>query len=221
MGFLFSSNTVGIRPIWDGLAASLILAITATLGIAGVWVVAGEHLRSEVRADLVRLASVVAANLDPELHDTLIDPAQLDGDDYRRALVPLRAMRAKASGIKYVYTLLRRDEKIRFVLDAAEPGNHDGDGLEDRSDLGEVHEDIDVGMLMWICWPTIIYSVWRKQNTPRCWARFPNAGSITGWIRGVHPVPPCCGSAGRVATGQRPRRTCQPRQGRFSGRDEP
>ncbi|MBI3776522.1 MAG: response regulator, partial [Gammaproteobacteria bacterium] len=148
MHFLFSTRSAGVRPIWDGFAASLILACTAALGIAGVWYVAGEHLRSEVRDDLVRLAMVVAANLDPELHDSLTDPAQMDGADYQRALIPLRAMRAKASGIKYVYTMVRRDGKIRFVLDAAEPGDHDGDGVEDRSALGEVYEDIDAGMLI-------------------------------------------------------------------------
>ena len=148
MRFLFSSSDVHIRPLWDGIAATMILALTAAVGIAGVWYVAGEHLRAEVRDDLVRLATVVAANLDADLHDSLTDPGQMDGEDYKRALIPLRAMRAKASGIKYVYTMVRRDDKIRFVLDAAEPGDHDGDGVEDRSALGEIYEDIDPGMLI-------------------------------------------------------------------------
>ena len=41
-------------------------------------------------------------------------------------------------GIKYVYTLVRDGDQIRFILDGADPGDNDGDGVEDRSGVWEL-----------------------------------------------------------------------------------
>lgn len=141
-----TTRAVRVRPVRDGVIASLILAATTGIGIVGVLSQSSEHLRQEVRGDLIRLATMVASTVDAEQHATLTDPQQMDGDVYNRTIAPLRAMRQQAKGIKFIYTSVLRGDKVIFILDSAEPGDHDG--VEDRAALGEVYEDPDSAMLV-------------------------------------------------------------------------
>jgi PAS domain S-box-containing protein len=52
--------------------------------------------------------------------------------------------------VKYVYTAVRDGRSVRFVLDSAVPGDHDGDGREDRSGVWEEYTD---------CEPTILQAL--------------------------------------------------------------
>ena len=59
---------------------------------------------------------------------------------------PLRRFRDAIPDVKFVYTVVRDGDQVRFVLDAAEPGDHDGDGVEDRSGIWELYDDADASM---------------------------------------------------------------------------
>jgi diguanylate cyclase (GGDEF)-like protein/PAS domain S-box-containing protein len=120
-----------------GVAACLLAAVVA--GTLGVWVSYGNTVRANYRQHLIELAMSVAQQVDTELHARIRRPEQIDNPDYLQAVAPLRRVRMAVPGIKYVYTLVRADDQtIRFVLDAADPGDNDGDGVEDRSGVWEI-----------------------------------------------------------------------------------
>src|SRR5690606_22946752 len=68
---------------------------------------------------------------------TLTDPAMQNSAEYRLAIEPLRRILASAPELTYIYTAVLDGETVRFVLDAAEPGDHDGDGRDDHAKIGE------------------------------------------------------------------------------------
>ncbi|MFN3690165.1 MAG: ATP-binding protein, partial [Fimbriimonadales bacterium] len=54
---------------------------------------------------------------------------------------PLAKIQATNPKIKFIYTFTRKDGKIYFVLDATPPGDHDRDGVEDKSYIGDEYPE--------------------------------------------------------------------------------
>lgn len=126
-----------------GLAG--LLAVGA--GVLGLWIFATDSIRGNYRHYLVTVARAAALQLDPVLHGKIRDPAQLNNVDYQRAVAPLRRMSELSDDIHFIYTAVMDGDQIRFVLDAAESGDHDGDGVDDQAGVWEVYEDPDPVML--------------------------------------------------------------------------
>jgi hypothetical protein len=132
-----------------GREAVLVCAVTAAAvaaGITGLWLASDAAIRSSYQQYLVGLALAAASQMDPDLHESIRDPAQINGPDYRRAVEPLKRLVAAVADAKYVYTVVRDGTDIRFVLDAANPGDLDGDGVEDQSGVWELYADADPAM---------------------------------------------------------------------------
>jgi PAS domain S-box-containing protein len=127
----------------DGAIAALATLLVAGAAILSLWRQAERSAMAAVRQDMERLAAAVTATVDPELLEQLRDPADIDGPTYERAIAMLRRIREATPGVKYMYTCRLVDGAIRFVLDAAEPGDHDGDGREDRAQVWEVYQDAE------------------------------------------------------------------------------
>ena len=128
------------------LVAAATAAATAA-GIAGLWLASSSAIRSDYQQYLVGLALAAASQIDSEMHATIRDPAALNGPDYLQAVAPLRRFAAAIGDVKYVYTVLRDGETIRFVLDAASPGDADGDGVQDQSGVWQPYGHADPAMI--------------------------------------------------------------------------
>ena len=135
-----------IRPFMEALLATLLLIAIVALAVGGVWYNATRNLTLTLQEDLCSMAAVVSGALDGDAHELLNRPEMTDGELYNRVIAPLRAMRKRATGVKFMYTAVKDGEIIRFVLDAAEPGDHDQDGVEDRASVWEAYEDFDPAM---------------------------------------------------------------------------
>ncbi len=132
------------RALRETLMVALAAFLITGAGIVGVWNNASRTLRQDYLEHLTNLALVAALQVDPQLHNTLRNPEQLNNPDYQRAVEPLRRMRQSLPDVHYIYTLARSEDGLaHFVLDAADPGDHDGDGVEDQSGVWEVFEDAD------------------------------------------------------------------------------
>jgi diguanylate cyclase (GGDEF)-like protein/PAS domain S-box-containing protein len=126
------------RALLETLGIALAVAVAVGAGIAGMGLSLQRTVRDNYRRHLAELAMAAAEQVDVELHAHIRDPAQIDGPEYRRAVAPLRRMRLAIPGVRYIYTLVRDGPHIRFILDAADPGDNDGDGVEDRSGIWEI-----------------------------------------------------------------------------------
>ena len=129
------------RALWETLAIAVAALVAAGAGVFGLWVMSTAAIRSNYHHYLIGMAEVAAQQIDPALHQGFRDPAQRNNADYRRAVEPLRRMRTAVSDIRYIYTAVRDRDQVRFVLDAADPGDHDGDGLDDQAPLWGVYDD--------------------------------------------------------------------------------
>jgi diguanylate cyclase (GGDEF)-like protein/PAS domain S-box-containing protein len=106
------------------LEAALVCSVAAVAvgaGIIGLWLASTAAIHSEYRERLIGLAKAASAQIDPELHASIRDPAQQNGPEYARAVAPLQRLYAGDDAIKYVYTVVQDGPDIRFVLDAAGP----------------------------------------------------------------------------------------------------
>ena len=123
------------------IAVAAVVAVGA--GILGLWVSSTASIRQNYHHYLVGMAEAAAQQVDPSLHQTFRDPAQRNGPEYRRAVAPLRRMRMAVPDIRYIYTAVADGPTVRFVLDAADQGDHDGDGIDDQAGLWEIYDDAD------------------------------------------------------------------------------
>jgi diguanylate cyclase (GGDEF)-like protein/PAS domain S-box-containing protein len=134
------------RALREALAICMATFVAAAAGILGLWIATAAIIRTDYREHLTNLAVAAAQQIDPALHDSLRDPAQINGPDYRRAVEPLRRMRMALPEVHYIYTMVRDAEGVHFVLDAADPIDNDGDGVNDQAGLWEIYEDIEPSM---------------------------------------------------------------------------
>ncbi|MBS0422048.1 MAG: EAL domain-containing protein [Proteobacteria bacterium] len=119
------------------LVATMLLAVAA--GVGGVWLGSKAAITANFRHYLTGLAQTAATLVDPELHELLRRPEQLNDAQYTRAVGPLRRMRKAVPDIHYLYTLVRDGSEVRFVLDAAEPGAKTATGSADQSGVWETY----------------------------------------------------------------------------------
>ena len=142
-----NTPTTPVRPWRDATLAGLGHLTSALIGIVGLWHVSHLHLRAEMREALTNVATAAAAVVDGDLHRTLTSRTQMDGQDYKRCIAPLRSIYATVKGVKFIYTVVLDGDQVRFVLDTAAAGDNDGDGVEDRSELWSKYDDADEAML--------------------------------------------------------------------------
>jgi diguanylate cyclase (GGDEF)-like protein/PAS domain S-box-containing protein len=135
------------RRAWaEALLVFAVSAVATGIAMAGVWTTSQQSLHQAYQDELIKLAAAAAVVIDPALHEEIRDPAQRNGPDYLRAVEPLRRLR-ESVGANYIYTVVRDGSHVRFVLDAALPGDGDGDGVEDQSNVWQIYDAPDPAML--------------------------------------------------------------------------
>ncbi len=131
------------RPLLIGALAAGVLLVATVLSVTRVWQAARDTIDHEVRSNLSRLATSVAATVDAPAHAGLTDPGQHAGPDYEELNAPLRRVLEQTDRVRFVYTLREHEGRVVFVLDGTPEGDADGDGVEDHSSLMEVYATPD------------------------------------------------------------------------------
>ncbi len=134
-------------------AYPFLLGIAATVVVFGAGALVLEQFHQDARLvfqnefhrNLCNTALAAAATVDVALHQSL-QPGDENTERYQRAIAPLARIQATNPQIRYIYTFVRRHGKIYFVLDPTPPGDHDRDGVEDKSYIGEEYAEIDPEM---------------------------------------------------------------------------
>jgi len=108
-----------IRPVREAAFVALAVFVTAMAGLLYISLSAYSDEKETVRDGLSHLAAAAAGLVDGDLHEKLVDPAQMGGPEYRRALDPLVRFHKGVEEIAYLYTLIEKDGKFRIVLDTS------------------------------------------------------------------------------------------------------
>ena len=135
-------------PAWlQGTLAALGLMALTWASIDGTYFVGSRVLKDALNQELTAIARMAAERLDAESHRALVDESQQNGEQYRRVVAPLAEVLAATPHLKYAYTVRPSPEGPRFVVDAAEPVDGDGDGVIDQSGLMELYDEPDPALL--------------------------------------------------------------------------
>jgi signal transduction histidine kinase/CheY-like chemotaxis protein len=108
-----------VNPLRDALYAALITFATSLIGLSIIYFQARDAQMAAVRSELLNLARTTAAQVDGDLHRTLISKAQAGSPEHLRALAPLVRMHRAAKDVIYVYTCIQRDGELHWVLDTS------------------------------------------------------------------------------------------------------
>jgi len=121
--------------------AFLIVGVTGGITILKVSV---DRYTADYRSELANIASLAAMAVDPVEHSKLIKPEQVDSPLYQKQAVKLAEIKRRIAGARYIYTIRREASGYVFVLDPTPPGDHDGDGQDDKSYLGDPYPEISL-----------------------------------------------------------------------------
>ena len=160
----------------SAVTVSVLLVAVAMLSIFTVHRLALSVYKAEMRANIARLAAVAAALVNPDEHGALQRPDQQGGPEFERVAGPLRKVLKATPDVKYIYTFTAEGDAIRFVVDTAEPGDHDGDGRDDQAKIGEPYDDPDEAMLVTV-----------RTHEPHV-NQEPHADEWGVFVSGYHPV---------------------------------
>lgn len=136
-----------MKPGWAGFVAGLLVLLATCLSDFSLYRQSVVAVQDEVRHSLRREAVALSTLVDGDAHGQFVSPAQETSREYARALAPLqRVLQSRGKEIKYVYTcVLRTDargvKRVVFVLDPAPAGDHDGDGVDDKSHIFQPYPD--------------------------------------------------------------------------------
>jgi signal transduction histidine kinase len=130
-----------------GLAAGACALLIAAASGGLLYARAVSAFRDEIRETLVRTASAAAQLVDVKLHERLVSREQEGTSDYARAVDPLARMLRGFDGLAYAYTCRLVNGRVRFVLDPTPAGDADGDGVDDKSHLGDIYPEPDAEMM--------------------------------------------------------------------------
>ena len=116
-----------IHPLRDAVLAGIFTFVTSAVGLFIIYFQARDAQLDAVRSEMLQLARSMAAEVDGDLHKTIISSAQAGSPEHERLLAPLVRMHRAAHDVWYVYTGIFRDGRIYWVLDTAYhyrvPGN--------------------------------------------------------------------------------------------------
>lgn len=96
--------------------------------------------RESFYSKLLSLSLATAVTIDPDLHSSF-RPGEENTEKYQRAIAPLAQIARDNPEVKFIYTFIRKEGKIYFVLDATPPGDSDNDGVEDKSYIGDEYPE--------------------------------------------------------------------------------
>jgi PAS domain S-box-containing protein len=130
----------GTRKHFYRLWVILFLAFALVAGVANVmsYRLASDRYGSDVREELLNIAQLSAFPLSAEEISQIKSRDDMNSPSYQRQTRLLAEVLRRTSNIRYVY-VLRTNSKgaVEFVLDPTTPGDHDGDGVDDKSYPGD------------------------------------------------------------------------------------
>jgi signal transduction histidine kinase/DNA-binding response OmpR family regulator len=128
--------------IGAGSVVSVVLTGTAYLSLQVLHRQHKQNLDKEFRQNLLNLALSASLLVDAEAQLKL-KPGDENTPLYSRLIDPLARFQKIHPEIRYVYTYIEKNGKVVFILDPTPPGDHDNDGVEDKSYIGDVYESSD------------------------------------------------------------------------------
>ena len=126
------------KAVRDAFIAGLIVLTVS--GVTGyiVYKSSKEALKEEVQGYLLSLARTAAEMTDVELHKQITKPEDKHNETYEKIRAPYFEILRANPNIPFIYTAIKKDDKIFFIMDSSIPAEGEE---EDTSDVMEEYTD--------------------------------------------------------------------------------
>ena len=133
---------MAISPKKDAFKAGVTVFLVTIICNATIAFMSRNSMRDVVQNELSTIAGVAAILTNGDLHKTLVKSEQKNSEDYLKVQEPYRQILKSNSDIRYVYTLILKDNKDYFVIDTQQP-SPEGLKLKDgeRKDTANIMEE--------------------------------------------------------------------------------
>lgn len=111
-------KTIPYANMRDAVRAGLAIFIVSAITNATVFFQACNELKQEVRAELTDLAKLAALQTDGDAHQRIRTEEDRETRLYQNLLVPYLEILKTHEDLIYIYTVILKDEKAYFILDA-------------------------------------------------------------------------------------------------------
>lgn len=143
----FETAEYRIYPLAEAVVIGAVVFLAVLSTTYFIYHHALEAQKGEIREGLIRTGSILALFLDGDLHRTFVSPEQETSAEYLEAIRPFRQTLDADPSIHYIYTCVMVEGKVRFILDAADPGDADGDGVDDKAHIMEEYEEANEDLI--------------------------------------------------------------------------
>lgn len=123
-----------VPPWLQGTLVALAVALSFGAIIWTIYWWSQNALISEINKGLVRTAGIAARSIDPEMHRTFTLPEQRDTEQYKTAAQPLADILIADPDIAYVWTAVRIEDRVHFILDGTQPPEPQVGVMEEYAD---------------------------------------------------------------------------------------
>lgn len=113
------NRVIRSSPWHLALLAGAGVQILFLICLSWLYVKASEEQFNTIRMDVARLSSVIAQEVDGDLHQQLTSTVQTGSPLYRQVIAPLVRAHKIMPDVYYLYTMVRKNGSLYFVLDTA------------------------------------------------------------------------------------------------------
>ena len=126
---------------WLAVIASLVVLVCSTFMGALLGERYEDDMHRGVRRQLISLSRDASQFVDGDAHRALRQSGDMESAAYKSGNEKLRLVLNANENLRYIYTCYLEGGQVKFGFDPTEPGDHDGDGRDDHSKLGEIYAD--------------------------------------------------------------------------------
>ncbi|MBX3097326.1 MAG: HD domain-containing protein [Fimbriimonadaceae bacterium] len=135
------------RAWFIGLFAFAVVAIVGLGALYLQFAASRDAMTGVIREEMERVAHNASQRIPGDKLAKLQAHPDARSSTYLELNAKLAEFLSAHPDIRYVYTVAKTDSGFQFVLDPTEPGDSDGDGVDDKSYLGDPVEQVSPGLL--------------------------------------------------------------------------
>ncbi|MFQ3612042.1 MAG: GAF domain-containing protein, partial [Fimbriimonadales bacterium] len=139
MDFLKRVVARKLLPLWVGLMVTAVVLLSGSIGLMKLYRESIDRIETDRREYLLTLAKSASLLVDAEAQLQL-KKGEENTPEYKRLIQPLARFLELHPDVRFVYTFVQKEGKVYFLLDPTPPGDHDEDGVDDKSYLWDEYE---------------------------------------------------------------------------------
>ncbi len=96
--------------------------------------------KTSLKQDLANIAKLASLQVDAKEHESLVKRRDMETPAYKDLVRNLGRVQEIVPSIRYIYTIRDTGRGLAFIVDPTAPGDHDSDGIDDKSYLMDPYE---------------------------------------------------------------------------------